>query len=162
MISHASGDEGSAYEARLRVYAELLGARVLFAAGAFEHRRRQRPDGSLVNALADIYHEAGLVTYPSTVEGFGNAFFETVYYRRPLVMSTYEIFRTDIQPKGFRVIGFDDFISDEAVAEARRVLVDPSLAAEMTGHNYELGRRFYSFAALERRLAVLMNDISEL
>lgn len=159
VISHASGDEGSAYEAHLRVYAELLGARVLFAAATFERHRRQRPDGSIVYALADIYRQAGLVTYPSTVEGFGNAFLETVYYRRPLVMSTYEIFRTDIQPKGFRVIGFDDFISDETVAEAQRVLHDPSLADEMGDHNYELGRRFYSFSALERHLAVLMNDV---
>src|SRR3989304_4590711 len=63
---------------------------------------------------------AELVTYPSTVEGFGNAFIETIYYRRPIVMSSYEIFRTDIQPKGFRVIEFEDFMTKETVDKARR------------------------------------------
>jgi len=99
-----------------------------------------------------------MITYPSTVEGFGNAFIETIYHKRPIVMSTYEIFRTDIQPKGFRVIGFEDFVSSETVAQARQVLDDPGLAAEIADHNYELGRRFYSFATLERRLSLLIQD----
>ena len=38
------------------------------------------------------------------------------------------------------------------------MLDDPSLAAEMVDHNYELGRRFYSFRTLERRLALLVQD----
>lgn len=32
------------------------------------------------------------------------------------------------------------------------------LAAEIAEHNYELGRRFYSFATLERRLNLLIQD----
>ncbi len=102
---------------------------------------------------------AQMVTYPSTVEGFGNAFLETIYHRRPIVMSTYEIFRTDIQPKGFRVIGFEDFITDETVAQAREMIDNPSLAQVTADHNYELGRRFYSYRTLERRLSLLLQDI---
>ena len=158
LISHASGDEGSAYEAYLRGYAELIGARVIFASEIFGQVRRSLPDGRRVYSLADAYQEARMITYPSTVEGFGNAFIETIYHKRPIVMSTYEIFRTDIQPKGFRVIGFEDFVSSETVAQARQVLDDPGLAAEIADHNYELGRRFYSFATLERRLSLLIQD----
>jgi glycosyltransferase involved in cell wall biosynthesis len=99
------------------------------------------------------------VTYPSTVEGFGNAFLEAIYYRRPIVMSTYEIFRRDIEPKGFRVIGFEDFITEETVCQAQAILRDPALAAEMTQHNYELGRRYYSYRILEKSLVVLLNQI---
>src|SRR3989304_7485952 len=101
---------------------------------------------------------AELVTYPSTVEGFGNAFIETIYYRRPIGMSPYEIFRTDIQPKGFRVIEFEDFMTKEAVDKARQGLEDNRLGAEMVDHNFELGRRYYSFQMLERRLTLLMQD----
>ena len=158
LISHASGDEGSAYEAHLRGYAELIGARVIFASDIFAQVRKTLPDGRRVYSLADAYREARMITYPSTVEGFGNAFIETIYHRRPIVMSTYEIFRTDIQPKGFRVIGFEDFVSSETVAQVRQVLDDPSLAAEIAEHNYELGRRFYSFPTLERRLSLLIQD----
>lgn len=158
LVSHASGDEGTAYERHLRGYAELLGARVIFASEILAPERARLPDGRQVFSLADAYQQSELVTYPSTVEGFGNAFIETLYYRRPIVMSSYEIFRTDIKPKGFRVIEFEDFITDETVERARQVLDDPDLAAEMTDHNYELGRRYYSFHTLERRLTTMIQD----
>ena len=158
VVSHSAGDEGRAYEAFLREYAELLGVRLILAADRIQHDRTQTQNGHAVYSLADAYQQANLVTYPSVVEGFGNAFLETIYYRRPIVMSTYEIFKTDIQPKGFRVIGFDDFIDDEVVQQARRVLDDARLAADMVDHNYELGVRYYSYRILERRLAVLLDQ----
>jgi len=157
VISHSSGDEGTAYEAYLRDYAELMGVQLLFATDVIAHHRGRTPDRRKIYSLADMYQKADLVTYPSTVEGFGNAFLETLYYRRPIVISTYEIYRRDIQPKGFRVIEFGDFITEETIHRARAVLHDPALATEMTEHNYELGRRYYSFRVLENLLIVLMN-----
>jgi hypothetical protein len=100
-----------------------------------------------------------LVTYPSTVEGFGNAFLETLYYSKPIVMCIYEIFKRDIEPKGFKVVGFKDFVTDEAVHRARVILEDSNVVAEMTAHNYELGRRYYSYHVLRNSLAVLLNQI---
>ena len=158
VVSHSAGDEGQAYEAFLCEYAELLGVQMILAAGRIRHDRGQTADGRPVFALADAYQQADLVTYPSLVEGFGNAFLETIYYRRPVVMSTYEIFKTDIQPKGFRVIGFDDFVDNGVVQQARAVLEDRRLAADMVNHNYELGARYYSYRVLERRLAVLLDQ----
>jgi glycosyltransferase involved in cell wall biosynthesis len=158
VISHASGDEGTDYENYLRDYANLIGVRALFVSGLINHSRGQTPEGRKVYSLADSYQQADLVTYPSAVEGFGNAFLETIYYRRPIVISTYEIFMTDIQPKGFKVIGFTDFITEDAVHQAQAVLRDPALAAEMTDHNYELGRRYYSYRTLEKRLIALMGE----
>lgn len=159
VISHASGDEGTAYEAYLRDYAQAADVRVLFASDVFAHTRGQTPEGRKLFSLADAYLEADLVTYPSRVEGFGNAFLETIFYRRPIVMSTYEIFKTDIQPKGFQVIGFEDFITDDTIRQAQMLLKDPSLAQEKAHHNYELGRRYYSYRALEEHLTTLVNEV---
>ena len=158
IVSHAAGDEGSDYEQHLRAYAKLFGVRVIFASKEFSHQRRLDEEGRQVFSLADVYSQAELVTYPSTIEGFGNAFLETIYHRRPIVISTYEIFKTDIQPKGFRVIGFDDFISDYTVGQAQAILQDPSMSAEMAEHNYNLGLRFYSFRTLERNLVNLLGE----
>jgi glycosyltransferase involved in cell wall biosynthesis len=158
VISHSSGDEGTAYETYLRDYADLMGVRVLFATDRMAHHRGQTPDGRKIFALADVYQQADLVTYPSTVEGFGNAFLEAIYYRRPIVVSTYEIYRRDIQPKGFRVVEFGDFITEDTIHQAQAVLRDPALAAEMTKHNYELGRRHYSYRTLEKRLVALISE----
>ena len=158
VISHASGDEGDAYAQYLREYADLMNVPLRFAADIFDHHRGRTLDGRKIYSLADAYQHADLVTYPSTIEGFGNAFLETIYYKRPIVMSTYEIFKTDIQPKGFKVIGFSDFIDDETVLKARTILRDPSLALSMVEHNYELGRRYYSYRTLEKRLTALMSE----
>ncbi len=158
VISHESGDEGSEYEAFLRDYAELHKVDLRFAAGRFGHQRGRREDGSPVFSLDDAYMESDLVTYPSRVEGFGNAFLETVYFRRPIVMSTYAIFQTDIQPKGFRVIGFDDYLTETCVNHARQVLTNPDMAASMVANNYDLGKRHYSFKVLEKDLAALISE----
>ena len=73
-------------------------------------------------------------------------------------MSAYEIFKTDIQPKGFKVIAFTDFLTDDCVAHSRAALQAPALVDEMTAHNYELGRRYYSWSVLENRLIALLNE----
>jgi len=158
VISHASGDEGHAYERRVRRFADQMNVRVNFLSDIIGPQRGQTEDGRRVYSLADVYPFADLVTYPSTIEGFGNAFLEAVYFSRPLLVNNYSIFAIDIKPKGFRVIEFDDFISEETVEQARRVLGDQALAREMTEHNYALARRHYSYAMLERRMETLLMD----
>jgi len=158
LISHSAGDEGSSYANYLQSYADIMGVKVLSRADRINHQRSYTPDGKKIYSLADAYQASNLVTYPSTIEGFGNAFLETIYYKRPIVLSTYEIFRTDIQPKGFNVIGFKDFITDDTVEQVREVLNDPDKSVEMVERNYELGRRYYSYRTLEHSLLALVHD----
>lgn len=113
VISHASGDEGTAYEKRVREFAVLLDVTVNFESDIVGTSRGVTPDGRKIYTLADIYPQADLVTYPSTVEGFGNAFLEAIYYKRPLLANNYSIYEADIKPKGFQVIEFDGFISEK-------------------------------------------------
>jgi glycosyltransferase involved in cell wall biosynthesis len=156
VISHSSGDEGTDYEDHLASLAEIMGVRLVFASGIIGHQRGKAPHDSKIYSLADAYEVCDLVTYPSTVEGFGNAFLETIYYRRPIVMASYEIFKRDIEPKAFQVIPIEDFITPETVARSAEVLRNPDLAAEMCQRNYELGRRYYSYHVLEDLLTVLL------
>jgi glycosyltransferase involved in cell wall biosynthesis len=156
LITHESGDEGTDYENYLQDFAKLLGVRVIFGTKRINHYRSKLPDGKKIYSLADAYQQADLVSYPSTIEGFGNAFLETIYYKRPIIISTYEIFKTDIQPKGFRVVGFDDFITKETVRLARYVLENPEFSQQMADYNYETGRRYYSYTNLEANLRVLL------
>jgi hypothetical protein len=136
-----------------------MGVRLLFGSNVFSHHRGKSSDGSDVFSLRDAYQQSDLVTYPSTVEGFGNAFLECLYFRRPIVISTYEIYRRDIQPKGFQVIEFGEFVTEETVRQAREVIKKPGLSAEMTEHNYQLGRRYYSYSVLENLLVGLLNTL---
>jgi len=158
IISHASGDEGYSYERHLANYAQLLAVPVNFVADIIREKRGQMPDGRKIYTLWDVYPYADLITYPSDLEGFGNAFLEAIYFRRPIVVNNYSIFAIDIKPRGFRVIEFDGYISEETVDHARLVLQDAALAQEMGDHNYRLARQHYSYTMLERRLQTLLAE----
>ena len=71
-------------------------------------------------------------------------------------MSSYEIFKTDIQPKGFDVVVFEGFITDLTLERIRTVLLDDELVGLMTDRNYELAQRHYSYTELRFLLADLV------
>lgn len=158
VISHAAGDEGLGYQKRVRDFADLLHVATNFESELIRPQRGLTADGRKIYVLADAYPQADLVTYPSSIEGFGNAFLESIYYRRPIVVNNYTIFAIDIKPKGFRVIEFDGFVDENTVAAVRRVLGDPGLAAEMAERNYVLARRHFSYTMLERHLQMLLAE----
>jgi hypothetical protein len=72
-------------------------------------------------------------------------------------MCSYEIFKTDIEPKGFHVVVLEEgFITDLTVERVRTVLEDPELVRLMRERNYDLGRRYFSYTTLRRLLKVLI------
>jgi glycosyltransferase involved in cell wall biosynthesis len=158
VISHASGDEGGDYEQRVREYAHLLNVAVRFEAELVQHERGRTKDGKKIYSLGDVYPHADLVTYPSSVEGFGNAFLEAVFYRRPILVNNYSIYEVDIKPKGFRAIWFDGFISSDTLHKVRQVLTHPQEAMAWAEENFQLAKRHFSFAVLERRLHSILAD----
>ncbi len=158
VISHASGDEGYDYQNRVREYSELLGVDTLFVSDIINEQRGITPDGRKIYTLYDIYPYADLVTYPSTFEGFGNAFLEAVYFSKPIVVNTYSIYTVDIQPKGFSVVELDGYVSDEAVQQTRSILQDPGRCRRITTHNYNVAKMHFSFTILKKKLASLLAD----
>lgn len=156
VITHSSGDEGDAYARRVRRYAELLGVGVIFADRWIANERGTGSQGEKLFTIWDAYDEADLVTYPSTYEGFGNAFLESIYRGVPVLCNRYAIYRTDIEPCGFRVILMDGFLTDEVIDQVRRVLSEPDLRRAMVEHNYQLGRQFFSYARAEAELRALL------
>jgi mannosylglucosylglycerate synthase len=160
VISHHSGDEGRDYEYYLHEYASIMNVPVKFAADFFDVERGSSIEGRKIYSLADAYSQADLVTYPSRIEGFGNAFLETIYYRRPIIINNYEIFKTDIRPKGFQVIGYDSFIDQACISAVEKLLDEPQQIETMVTANYEIGRKYYSFQVLEKRLAALLEFFS--
>jgi glycosyltransferase involved in cell wall biosynthesis len=158
VISHASGDEGDDYEQRVRAYAQLLGVPVSFEAELIRDVRGQTAAGRKIYQLADAYQFADLITYPSSVEGFGNAFLEAMYYGRPIVVNSYSTYEVDIKPRGFHVIEFDGYVTDATLEQTQRVLADAELRARQAAQNYDLARRYFSYTVLQRRLQTLLTD----
>ena len=113
-------------------------------------------DGRKIYTLGDVYPYADLVTYPSSIEGFGNAFLEAVYYHRPIFVNNYSIYEVDIKPKGFRAVWFDGFIGKDTIKAVCDILQSPAQA--WAEENYQLAKRYFSFTVLERRLQSILAD----
>ncbi len=154
VISHDSGDEGFDYQERLKEYANFLNVDLIFASDIINEKRARTPDGRKIYTLFDVYPYADLVTYPSVFEGFGNAFLEAIYFKKPVVVNTYSIYTKDIKPKGFSVIELDGYVTNAALLKTKQVLSDPKFCQEMVDHNHELGKRFYSYDVLRQRLDI--------
>jgi glycosyltransferase involved in cell wall biosynthesis len=161
VISHASGDEGDHYYRRILEYAEHWGVQVRAIEHLIGARRGKGPNGEKRYSIGDVYQCADLVTYPSGYEGFGNAFLETLYYRKPIVVNRYSIYIVDIEPKGFQVITIDGFASREAVRKIREVLENEKLQEQTSQRNYELALQHYSYEVLERDLLNLLYQLSQ-
>src|SRR5210317_1400744 len=158
VISHASGDEGHDYEQRLKEYSKLMNVNTIFVYDIINEERGTTPDGRKIYTLEDIYPYADLVTYPSTFEGFGNAFLETLYFRKPIVVNAYSIYTKDIKPKGFSVIEIDGYVTSQAVEKAGQILDNPDLCQAMVDHNYKLGEKFFSYGVLHQGLRNFMRE----
>jgi glycosyltransferase involved in cell wall biosynthesis len=158
VISHASGDEGHDYEHRVQEYSNLMKVNTVFVSDIINESRGTTETGKKIYTLEDIYPHADLVTYPSNFEGFGNAFLEAIYFRKPIVVNTYSIYSMDIKPKGFAVIEINGYVTEEAVRETKRVLKDPRLCEKMVKKNFEIARRHYSYEILYQKLKNLLSD----
>ncbi len=152
VITHATGDEGDSYAKYLRRFAKLLGVKLVFAHRWISDRRGTTEDGQPIFTIQDVYPQADLVTYTSTYEGFGNAFLEAIYFKRPIVCNRYAVFRTDIEPCGFRTVLVDGFLTEETVRQTRQVLFDQVHRQSMVEHNYNVARHFFSYDVVDHEL----------
>ena len=158
VISHASGDEGYEYQMRVKEYADMMKIRALFVDDIIQEKRGQTEDGRNIYVLEDIYPHADLVTYPSLIEGFGNAFLETIYFRKPILVNNYSIYSHDIKPLGFESIEMDDFISARTIRETKALLADPERIQKMVEHNYTLATHYFGYKTLETKLWYLVKS----
>ena len=152
VISHASGDEGYDYEQRVREYSKLMNVNTVFVSEIINEFRGFTETGKKIYTLNDIYPHADIITYPSSFEGFGNAFLEAVYFRKPIVVNSYSIYTIDIKPKGFSVIELDGYVTERAINQTKKVLSDRKLCQKMVDHNYEIAKCNYSYAILHQKL----------
>ncbi len=155
VISHATGDEGDLYFKRVREYASNLGVKLAFLEEIVGTDREIGKKGKRFT-IGDIYQCADLVTYPSGYEGFGNAFLEAIYYRKPIVVNRYSTYIVDIEPKGFDVITIDGFTERKTIEEIEEVLSSEERRRKMTERNYNLALKYFSYEVLEEGLTHLI------
>lgn len=159
VISHPAGDEGNAYMQMLRDRIEDAKVDVRFIADRVGERRGRTADGRKIYTLFDVYPHADLVTYPSHYEGFGNAFLEAVYFRKPIVVNAYAVYARDIDPLGFKTIEMTQLVTRDVVERTRTVLENAGLREEWAQKNYALCLKYFSYAVARRKLAARLANL---
>ncbi len=157
VLSHGSGDEGDEYRSKIIQYAQKNDVKLVDIEPIVAQGRGANAVGQKLYTMKDVYQCADLITYPSSFEGFGNAFLEAIYYRNPIVVNRYSIYVTDIEPKGFNVIAMDDIVTKEIIDEIDVILQDKGKRAKMTRFNYRLGKKYFSYEVAEKELLNLIN-----
>ncbi|MHC4879488.1 MAG: glycosyltransferase [Planctomycetota bacterium] len=160
IISHESGDEGHEYCDALKEMAERQGVDLRFIDDRIDEKRSINEHGQRIYTLADAYAVANFITYPSTYEGFGNALLEAFYYRKPILVNRYSIFIADIEPRGFRVVSMNGYLTRDTVAQVRRVIDDAKYRSEMVETNYSLSKAFFSYSVLRRKLRAAVTNFT--
>jgi glycosyltransferase involved in cell wall biosynthesis len=156
VIAHMSKDEGKEYLERIKSYAEFLGVELIIKPEIIGKERMIKNDGTKIYTLWDLYPPADFVCYPSLYEGFGNAFLESIYFKKPILVNRYAIYKRDIEPMGFDVIPMDSFINDEVVEEVRKILKDPKRANKMAEKNFKIAEKFFSYEVLKNKLEMIL------
>ncbi len=160
VVSHESGDEGHEYMLALRDMAEQEQVDLRFISTRVGEIRSLNDQGQRTYTLADAYTQSDFITYPSLYEGFGNALLEAFYYRKPVLVNRYSIFVMDIEPRGSRVITMNGYVTRDIVSQVRRVIEDSDYRKEMVEHNFELGKAFFSYTILRRKLRALITNFT--
>ncbi|HVO40377.1 MAG TPA: glycosyltransferase family 4 protein [Spirochaetia bacterium] len=158
IVSHSMNDEGPAYADWLEKWAARQGVGLHFVHDRVEEEAPRTGSHAHLHSLREMYEHADLVTYPSTFEGFGNAFLEAIFYRKPILVNRYPVFIVDIESKGFDVITIDGFLTDSALAQVKEVLTNPERRRKMVERNLEIARKHFSYQILRKELASLISS----
>jgi mannosylglucosylglycerate synthase len=159
LISHEAGDEGFEYADWLKQEALNHGVDLRALNTSMRDPWNEAGNGNSAPSLLDIYPCADFITYPSLYEGFGNAFLEAVYFRKPVLINRYAIFVRDIEPKGFDLVAMDGFLTRRTIEAVRHVLFSADRREQMVAHNYRVAAKHYSYAVLRRWLKTLLVNL---
>ena len=157
-ISHEAGDEGFEYAEWIRENALSHGVDLQLINTRIDDpwNNRHRDGGRY--SLWDVYPHADFITFPSLYEGFGNAFLEAVYFKKPLLINRYSTFIRDIEPLGFDLVVMDQYITPKTIQHAQTIIDLPEQREKMVARNYEIARRHYSYTVLWKNLHYIITQ----
>ena len=161
VISHEAGDEGFEYAEWLKDYACEHGVDLrLVSIHIADPWSRNGVNGSPYS-LWDVYPYADFITFPSLYEGFGNAFLEAIYFKKPILINRYATFVRDIEPLGFDLAVMDGFLSKKTVQRVVNILESSKRRKEMVAGNYAIAARHYSYSVLRNQLSAILKNFFE-
>jgi glycosyltransferase involved in cell wall biosynthesis len=158
VISHEAGDEGFEYAEWLKEYACEHGVDLRLVSIQVSDPWSGNGNNGAQYSLWDVYPYADFITYPSLYEGFGNAFLEAIYFKKPILINRYSTFVRDIEPLGFDLVVMDGFLSKQTVQSVVDILESPKRRKKMVKNNYAIAARHYSYQVLRNQLSSILQS----
>lgn len=158
VVTGKDEDEAGRYEHKIRKLAKDSGVKALFIGNFVNSKRKIKASGRRVYKLWDAFINSDFITYPTMLEGFGNQFIETVYFKKPIIVTPYEVYKKDIRPLGFEVVEMPDKVTDKVLDRVRDLIEDKNKVAEMVEKNFEIGRRNFSYETTKDKIDKIIKD----
>jgi len=158
VISHEAGDEGFEYAEWLKEYACEHGVDLRLVSIHIADPWNGNGNKNGAYSLWDVYPFADFITYPSLYEGFGNAFLEAIYFKKPMLINRYANFVRDIEPLGFDLAVMDGFLSKKTVQNVIGILESSKRRKKMVNGNYTIAAQHYSYSVLRNQLSAIMKS----
>lgn len=159
VVAGDEGDEQEGYERRLKKLAQERRVRSVFA-GEKVNSQRKVANGKRIYTLWDCYVNADFTTYPTEVEGFGNQFVEAMFFKKPIILTPYPVYKADIAQKGFEIIEMSEKVTDEVVSRVREFIDDPDKRKEMVEKNFALGRQYFSYETTAEKIKGIFEQMN--
>ena len=166
LAGHA-GDEGKEYLHRIKKLARASKIRYKFIGNHVNSKRRvfyvsngDGPKRKRIYTLWDCYRNCDFVIYPTKVEGFGNQFVESMYFKKPIIMTPYPVYKADIAPLGFKTILMSDKVTKGPVLETKKLIENEDEREKMVEYNFALGKENFSYEKVEMKLRKIFKDMN--
>jgi glycosyltransferase involved in cell wall biosynthesis len=159
VISHEAGDEGFEYVESINQLAARYGIQVLFVDKIVDDPFARPSEKNNRFSLWEVYQAADFITYPSLYEGFGNAFLEAIYFKKPMLVNRYKIFVNDIEPKGFELVKMDGVLTGDVVKTIQKIVHDKERKQTMVDKNYRVALKHYSYSSLRKQLLQIIPNL---
>ncbi len=147
---------GNYFEAIIRRI-DKLGVKVIFANNKIFLSRHQNKEKRFYS-IHDAYVHADFVLYPNISDAFGNPVIEACAYRKPLIVSNYPNLNA-IAEKGFKFIRFGQKVDQQTLSDITELTMNKEKLKELTDHNFELVKKYYSAEALDEHLIPILNSL---
>lgn len=162
VISHEAGDEGFEYPSWIEEYARERDVDLRIVETRVSDPWSNHANCESMYSLWEIYPCADFVTYPSLIEGFGNAFLEAIYFKKPILVNRYATFVRDIEPQGFDLAIMDGFLTKKTIRNVKEIIESPERREKLITTNYNIATKHYSYSVLRRHLnSIIFNFFGE-
>ena len=150
------GDEGYGYLDGVKQLASQTEANIKFIGEFVDDKRRITPREKVFN-IWDCYKNADFILYPTRYEGFGNQFLEAVYFKKPIILTPYPVYLSDIKPLGFKVLEINFPFTESDIKKTKEfIFADKKFLRKITEKNFKIAKKHFSYRAAMRRFKKIL------